>query len=175
MTKKILPHLTPIKIAHKNPWFSVYDRAGYFTIETDQIHVATLVVIDNKEVVLVRVKRPVVEDETWELPAGGSNDGETPLQGAIRETEEETGIQLNGFQVHQFAEFCVCPNRFPGNVQVFIVDIDQETYEKRKLHDSEVVEVRKFTFDEIKKMIANSDIYVVLPIAALSRLMCLRT
>jgi ADP-ribose pyrophosphatase YjhB (NUDIX family) len=36
----------------------------------------------------------------WTLPAGLLNRGETPLQGAIREAAEETGIQLT---VHQLA------------------------------------------------------------------------
>jgi 8-oxo-dGTP pyrophosphatase MutT (NUDIX family) len=32
----------------------------------------------------------------WDLPKGGPNDGETPLQTALRETREETGLALHG-------------------------------------------------------------------------------
>ncbi len=32
----------------------------------------------------------------WDLPKGGAHAGETPLQAALRETHEETGLQLDG-------------------------------------------------------------------------------
>ena len=31
----------------------------------------------------------------WDLPKGGAHDGESPLQAALRETREETGLQLD--------------------------------------------------------------------------------
>ena len=31
----------------------------------------------------------------WDLPKGGSHEGESPLQAALRETQEETGLQLS--------------------------------------------------------------------------------
>ena len=31
----------------------------------------------------------------WDLPKGGPNEGETPLQAALRETREETGLTLD--------------------------------------------------------------------------------
>jgi ADP-ribose pyrophosphatase len=41
-------------------------------------------------VVLVRQYRAPIDRETWELPAGGINDGEMPEAAARRECEEET-------------------------------------------------------------------------------------
>lgn len=43
--------------------------------------------------VLVRQYRPIVEQYTWELPAGTCEPGETPETGIARELEEETGYK----------------------------------------------------------------------------------
>lgn len=36
----------------------------------------------------------VTGQDEWDLPKGGQHEGETPLQSALRETREETGLQL---------------------------------------------------------------------------------
>lgn len=36
----------------------------------------------------------VTGQDHWDLPKGGQNEGETPLQSALRETREETGLEL---------------------------------------------------------------------------------
>lgn len=37
----------------------------------------------------------VTGQDHWDLPKGGAHDGEGPLQAALRETQEETGLQLS--------------------------------------------------------------------------------
>lgn len=37
----------------------------------------------------------VTGQDHWDLPKGGIDDGETPLQAALRETREETGLRLD--------------------------------------------------------------------------------
>lgn len=46
---------------------------------------------DNDELILVEQLRPSHESNVIEFPAGLVDDGETPLQAAIRELEEEAG------------------------------------------------------------------------------------
>ena len=46
---------------------------------------------ENKNVILVRQYRHAVGKTLLEIPAGGMEDGESPLQSALRELEEETG------------------------------------------------------------------------------------
>ena len=64
--------LVPVETLHENPWFSVRNRKGYFTVEYNMPQVLILPIVDNKAVVMVRVDRPVVADVTLELPAGGA-------------------------------------------------------------------------------------------------------
>jgi ADP-ribose pyrophosphatase len=55
--------------------------------------VAALAVHDDGRVVLIRQYRYAVNEEVWEIPAGRLDPGETPLEGARRELEEEVGLR----------------------------------------------------------------------------------
>jgi len=55
--------------------------------------VATLAVHDDGRVVLIRQYRYPVDQPVWELPAGRVDPGESALEGARRELEEETGLR----------------------------------------------------------------------------------
>ena len=87
--------LTPVKTVHENPWFCVRDRGGYYCVEYNKPQVAVLPVVDHNAVVMVRVKRPTLADATLELPAGGAENNEAPIQAASREFAEEAGIKIS--------------------------------------------------------------------------------
>lgn len=55
--------------------------------------VATLAVHEDGRVVLIRQYRYAVDQPVWELPAGRLDPGESALEGARRELEEETGLR----------------------------------------------------------------------------------
>jgi ADP-ribose pyrophosphatase len=54
-----------------------------------------LPIVDNKAIVMIRVYRPVIDDITLEIPVGGTQENETPVEVAMREFKEETGIMIN--------------------------------------------------------------------------------
>lgn len=43
--------------------------------------------------------------QQWELPGGGIDSGETPLQAAVRELQEESGLQLPSLTLAGYARF----------------------------------------------------------------------
>ena len=56
-----------------------------------------IIAIDDKErIVVLRQYRRGVDDFVYEIPAGWIDEGETPLQAAIRELREETGLSGEG-------------------------------------------------------------------------------
>ena len=95
MTEVACTGLQPVETLHENEWFSTRNRGGYYTVEYHQPHVVILPVVNQDSIVLVRVKRPVIDDDPLELPAGCVEAGETPEQGARRELAEETGMRVD--------------------------------------------------------------------------------
>ena len=57
--------------------------------------VGIVVITKDKKVLLHREYRYPIKDYSWEIQGGGIDDGETVEQAAVRELEEETGIQMN--------------------------------------------------------------------------------
>jgi len=53
---------------------------------------------DDDQLLLVRQFRLPVRRHLWELPAGRMDDGETPLQAAKRELQEETGYRARSWR-----------------------------------------------------------------------------
>ena len=161
--------LQPVALRHQNPWFGVYDRGGYFTVEYNQPQVIVLAVVDREWVVMVRVKRPVICDTPLELPAGAMEVGESALAGAQRELGEETGIRLT--DVTRFCPLppmCISPTRFPMLLNVVRVDLSREEFDGRAAHDSEISSVVLLGREEVRGGLRTGEIYISVPAAILA-------
>lgn len=164
------PGLQPVELMHENPWFAVRDRGGYFTLEYHQPQVIVLPIVDKRAVVMVRAKRPVLDDCTLELPAGCSEPerGEAAAVGCARELAEETGIVVDAGRLIPMPPLATSPNRMPVLVYCFRVDITQAEFDRRGRHDDEIHSVELIPLDDAVRMIANGAIYVALPIAMIA-------
>jgi len=162
--------LTPVKDLHSNKWFIVRDRGGYFTLEYRHSQVIILPIVDDSSILMVRVKRPVIADITWELPAGSVKENEKPIAGAAREFEEETGIKISDEERFlALPPISNSPNRNPNLVNIYEVSLSQAEYDSRSKHDDEVESVECCRFNEIKEMLISGQIYVGAPVAVIGR------
>jgi 8-oxo-dGTP pyrophosphatase MutT (NUDIX family) len=161
MTNACCTDLSPVIELHSNPWFSVIKRANFYTTEFKNSQVAILPVVDGVAFVMVRVKRPILNDITLELPAGGAEEGESPEFSAARELFEESGILINDLsRIKPMPPLSLSPTRMPTLLYVFRIDLTKEEYDNRKMHDSEIDSVCLVPFDEAIRLITVGGIYV---------------
>jgi len=83
----------------------------------------------------------------WAFPGGRIDDGETPLQAAIRETSEEIGLTLTDQQLLGRLDDYPTRSGYVMSPFVFWIDDDQEPV----ANPDEVASVHRIGFDELKR------------------------
>ena len=162
------PELVPVETLHENPWYSVRNRGGFFTVEYRLRQVVVLPVVNQDSIAMVRVKRPVINDTPLELPAGALEKDEEVAIGAVRELLEETGIKVTNLdRLISMAPISVSSTRNPNLSYIFKVDISEKEYVNRQPHDDEIYSVERFAINDIAKKMASGEIYVSLTLAVL--------
>jgi 8-oxo-dGTP pyrophosphatase MutT (NUDIX family) len=89
------------RIAYENPWIRVREDSvirpdgnpGIYGVVEVRPSIAVVAINERDEVVLVGQWRYTLDRYTWEVPRGGSSEGETDMRAvAARELAEETGV-----------------------------------------------------------------------------------
>jgi ADP-ribose pyrophosphatase len=101
--------------------------------------VAIVAVDDDGKVALVRQRREAVREYLLELPAGTLEEGESPLESARRELEEETG--LTGGTWRELGGFYTTPGFCRERMHVFVAE-GVEAGEAKPEEDEELELVR---------------------------------
>jgi ADP-ribose pyrophosphatase len=124
-------------------------------------HAAVVVVIPLPapgQVILIRQYRASIARETWELPAGGIEPGETAEQAARRESEEE--IALVPHQLERLGAWFPSPG-FCDEEMIFFRATDLRQPSPDSTHrpdEDEHIKVRMFTIQEAQAMVARGEI-----------------
>ncbi|MEE1312564.1 MAG: NUDIX hydrolase [Lachnospiraceae bacterium] len=125
------------------------------TVEWDLIKhpgaAAIIPVLEDGRIILVEQYRNALGRKTFEIPAGGIEKGETPLQCVTREIEEETGYQSNQieFLIKVITAIGFCDEMIPIYVAKDLVKTEQN------LDEDEEIELKIVTIEEAVDMILN--------------------
>ncbi len=116
---------------------------------------AVMMAVDAKNrVMLVRQYRLPANQYLWELPAGKTDEGETPLQAARRELIEETGLRAKTWK--KLTSFYPSPGFVEEKMTIFLAT--DLTHGEAQPMDDERIETRWFTKKELRELIASNKI-----------------
>ncbi|MBE5960353.1 MAG: NUDIX hydrolase [Lachnospiraceae bacterium] len=111
---------------------------------------AAIVPVDEDgNIIMVRQYRNAIDRQTIEIPAGGINKGEKPIDAAARELEEETGYKAGNID-HLIDLYTTVAY---SNEMIYVYYTTKLIPSKQHLDDDEYVEVERYSLEELKQMI----------------------
>lgn len=116
--------------------------------------VAIIPVDGNGDVYCVRQYRYAVEEHLLEVPAGKLNDGEDPLECAVRELSEETGFSADNFVSLGF--FYPSPGYCREKIYIYLATGLHGG--KAHLDEGEFLDVEKYPLDTLVKMVEDNEL-----------------
>ncbi|MEO0997357.1 MAG: NUDIX hydrolase [Pseudomonadota bacterium] len=159
---------------YANPWMTVYEddvrnpRGGtnsYGWVHFRNHAVAVVPLADNGDTWLVGQQRYTLGEYSWELPMGGSPDGESTLTTAHRELAEETG--LIAAEMTPLMSLAVSNSITDERATVYVARGLTET--AAQPDETEVLQVRRLPLAEAVEMAMTGAITDALSVAALLR------
>ncbi|MFO8010060.1 MAG: NUDIX hydrolase [Dehalococcoidia bacterium] len=131
---------------------------------TDSVVVVAINAYDN--VILVKQFRTAVGDSLIEVPAGKREPGESPLECAIRELEEETGYSAGN--IEQLGGFYAGPGYSTEYLHLFLAtDLKRE---ESNTDDDEISDVLLVSLNEALQMIFSGEICDAKSVAGLLKI-----
>lgn len=115
---------------------------------------AVLAICEDGRWILERQYRYPYDEVLWEIPAGKTDAGETPLQTAMRELEEETGYQTD--EMHYLGKMYPTCGYSDEVIHLFVAKNLKKT--NQHLDENEALELYFFTPEEIYRMLKDGKI-----------------
>jgi 8-oxo-dGTP pyrophosphatase MutT (NUDIX family) len=94
------------KLIYSNPWITVREddvitpggAPGIYGVVETRLAVGVVALTDDNQIYLVGQYRYPVDEYSWEIPEGGSEVDEDPMETAKRELREETGVEAERWE-----------------------------------------------------------------------------
>ncbi len=114
-------------------------------------------------ILLIRQFRYALDQDIWEIPAGTLNPGESPLDCARRELEEEAGVSAGDWS--SLGEIAPLPGYSDEIIHLFVAR--RLTATRQHLDADELLEVREVAFETALSMIRSNTVRDAKTIAGL--------
>ena len=159
-----------MKIVYKNKFFKIKkNHKNYYIFEPSYRQVCVIPVVDKNKFLIVKVKRPHIDNYFYEFPAGSfSSINEKPLVAAKRELVEETGVILNNKNLFiKLPSIFSMADRLESPMYVYYVHLNNNQIKKLKIDTEEVSLIKIVTYKKIKKLILDGKFNASVPISLL--------
>lgn len=165
------------EIASENPYFRVLKSrvrmangrdTTYYTLDFLKTAVG-VVARRSDEILLIRQYRFIVDQFVWAIPSGGAGKDEDLTAAAARELYEETGYRAERITKIQ----SYFPSYGCGNQEFHLFLAEGFSQEAEPFDRNEVLEVRWFPQEDVKRMIARGDMVDGLSLTPLLHLFAL--
>lgn len=162
-------------VVYENAWLKVSHEEVITPKGTDGIYgvvhfkntaIGVVPIDDEGNTWLVKQSRYTLNQYTWEIPEGGCPQGESPLNAAKRELEEEVGLQANDWQQLMTMHLS---NSVTDELCVVFVARDLFAG-KQQLEATEDIEFKKLPLIEAIEMVKSGEITDGISVAALLRI-----
>lgn len=167
LSQEMLADCRIFQVYRKHCRHPVQHREADFYVIHNPDWVMSVAITEDRRLVLVNQFRYGIEEESWELPGGINDPGETPEQCAARELEEETGY-IGGTLSYLG---CCRPNpAVQDNTSHFILIDGCKPGGTLKWDSNEELQMKTVTLDEAFAMVERGEIKHSIALNALFRL-----
>lgn len=115
-----------------------------------------VLIVQNNQVLLVKQYRYLVNEETWEIPAGTREPSEPTLITAMRELEEEAHLKAEDY--HLITEMYSTPGFCDESIFIYEAKNPETIENPKSMDEDENIQVHWFDLDICMKMIQNGQI-----------------
>jgi len=113
--------------------------------------VSVLPVVDG-QIALLRIYRYPIQGESWEIPRGFIEKGESSTQSVIRELKEETGLTCRKSDLHSLGFMTPEAGVFEARAQLFVAE-NCKMPESFSMNELGHRELKLLTYEQVARMI----------------------
>ena len=156
-------------IIHKNKYFKINLKKGYYSFEPNFKEVIILPIVEKNNFLLVKAKRTLLGGHNYEFPSGSClSKKETLLKAAKREFEEETGIALKKYnKFYRLKNILQIPNRSRLPIYTFYVNLKKIQIKKNNYDRNEIAGIKMVSLKKLLNLIVSGKFNSSVPVAQL--------